>query len=177
MRLTLHTDYALRTLIYLGASPGRRASVREIARFYDISENHLVKIIHRLGRGGFLETARGRGGGLRLARPPEEIRVGDVVRYTEEHVGLTACLRAEAENGNGVEDGNATCCLMPDCQVRNFLEEALGAFFSVLDGKTIADALVVGTWGGERLHAFVAQTYLPEEQPANAVAAEAAKPA
>ncbi|WP_019459254.1 Rrf2 family transcriptional regulator, partial [Roseomonas sp. B5] len=80
MRLTLHSDYALRTLIFLGLRPQRLVSIAEIAKAYRISENHLTKVVHRLGQAGFVETLRGRGGGLRLARPPEEIRIGDVVR-------------------------------------------------------------------------------------------------
>ena len=131
MRLTLHTDYALRALIYLGLRPDRRVSIHEIAEAHRISENHLVKVIHNLGRGGFVQTARGKGGGLRLARAPEEIRVGDVVRFTEEDLALVACFQAE---GPG-------CALINVCRLQNLLGEALGAFMAVLDGKTLADLI------------------------------------
>jgi Rrf2 family nitric oxide-sensitive transcriptional repressor len=133
MRLTLHTDYALRTLVYLGLRPGRRASIREIAKSYRISENHLVKVVHNLGRGGFLQTTRGKGGGLQLARPPEEIRIGDVVRFTEEDMALVACFQAPAEGGG--------CALLNICRLQSLLGEALAAFMAVLDSRTIADLI------------------------------------
>lgn len=132
MRLTLHTDYALRTLIYLGLRPGQRVSIHEVAQAHRISENHLVKVVHNLGRGGFVETLRGRGGGLRLARPPEKIRIGDVVRFTEEDMALVACF--QTPDGGG-------CALINACRLQSLLGEALGAFLTVLDGKTLADLL------------------------------------
>jgi len=133
MRLTLHTDYALRTLIYLGLRRERRVSIREIAEAYRISENHLIKVVHNLGRGGFVETARGRGGGLRLARPPEEIGIGEVVRFTEEDMALVACFQAPGESGG--------CALLNICRLQSLLGEALGAFLAVLDKRTLADLL------------------------------------
>lgn len=133
MRLTLHTDYALRTLIYLGLRRDRRVSIREIATAHRISENHLVKVVHKLGRGGFVETTRGKGGGLRLARPPEQIRIGDVVRFTEEDMALAACFQAPGEGGG--------CALINVCRLQSLLGEALGAFMAVLDGQTLADLL------------------------------------
>ncbi|HEY8611567.1 MAG TPA: Rrf2 family transcriptional regulator [Roseomonas sp.] len=133
MRLTLHTDYALRTLVYLGLRPARRVSIREIAEAHRISENHLVKVVHNLGRGGFLETTRGRGGGLQLARPPEEIRIGDVVRFTEEDMALVACFQDPAEGGG--------CALLNICRLQSLLGEALGAFMAVLDSRTLADLI------------------------------------
>ncbi|GBQ81101.1 Rrf2 family transcriptional regulator [Gluconacetobacter johannae DSM 13595] len=135
MRLTLHTDYALRTLIYLGFHTDRLVSIREIARAYGISENHLVKIIHRLGLGGFIETLRGRNGGLRLARPAAEIRIGDVVRYTEEDMGLVACMQAEETSAG------RTCVLADACRLRGVLAEALGSFMGVLDRYTLEDMM------------------------------------
>lgn len=135
MRLTLHTDYALRTLIYLGIHTDRLVSIREIAQTYGISENHLVKIIHRLGLGGFIETLRGRNGGLRLARPAPDIRIGDVVRYTEEDMGLVACLQAEHLQGD------QTCILADACRLRGVLGEALGAFMTVLDRYSLQDMI------------------------------------
>ncbi|WP_367160535.1 Rrf2 family transcriptional regulator [Kozakia baliensis] len=130
MRLTLHTDYALRTLLFLGMNRDRRVSIREIAEAYKISENHLIKVVHRLGQGGFIETLRGRGGGLRLGKEPKEIRVGDVVRFTEEDMALVACF----QNGQN-------CMLTGACRLQGVLGEALGAFMSVLDDKTLADLL------------------------------------
>jgi Rrf2 family nitric oxide-sensitive transcriptional repressor len=133
MRLTLHTDYALRTLIYLGLRPGRRVSIRDIAKSYRISENHLVKVVHNLGRGGFLQTTRGKGGGLQLARSPEEIRIGDVVRFTEEDMALVTCFQAPAEGGG--------CALLNICRLQSLLGEALAAFMAVLDSRTLADLI------------------------------------
>ena len=92
MRLTLYTDYALRTLLYLAVHTDRRVSVRGVAPTYGISENHLVKITPHLGRGGVVHPRKGRGGGLTLGRPPAEICVGAVVRHTGEDVGLVGCL-------------------------------------------------------------------------------------
>ncbi|MFC7607991.1 RrF2 family transcriptional regulator [Teichococcus aestuarii] len=133
MRLTLYTDYALRTLIYLGLRPERRVSIREIAVAHRISENHLVKVVHHLGRGGFIETTRGRGGGLRPARAPEEIRIGAVVRFTEEDMALVACFQDSAEG--------AGCPLTNACRLQSLLGEALSAFLAVLDGQTLRDLL------------------------------------
>ncbi|RXF70915.1 RrF2 family transcriptional regulator [Hansschlegelia zhihuaiae] len=131
MRLTLHTDYALRALIYLGLRSGRRISIREIAEAHRISENHLIKVIHNLGRGGFVRTIRGKGGGLVLARPPEEIGVGDVVRFTEDDMALVVCFQGES----------ASCALIGACRLQGLLGEALAAFLAVLDGKTLADLI------------------------------------
>jgi len=130
MRLTLHTDYALRVLLYLGLNPDRRVSIHEIAERYGISENHLVKIVHRLGQGGFVTTMRGRGGGLVLARPPAEIGLGDLVRFTEEDMALVACFQS-----------GQTCLLTGACRLQTLLGEALGAFMAVLDAQTLADLL------------------------------------
>ena len=133
MRLTLHTDYALRTLMYLGLQRDRRVSIREIAQAYRISENHLIKVVHGLGRGGFIATVRGKGGGLRLALPPERIRVGDVVRFTEDDMAPAVCFRPPGAAGGCVLDGA--------CRLQPLLGEAVDAFMAVLDGKTLADLL------------------------------------
>lgn len=129
MRLTLHTDYALRALIYLALRTDRLASIHEIAQAHAISENHLVKVIHNLGRGGFVAASRGRGGGLRLARPAGEIGIGEVVRFTEGDMALVACFQSES----------AGCALIDACRLQRLLGEALSAFLGVLDGKTLAD--------------------------------------
>ena len=134
MRLTSFTDYTLRVLIYLGAHQreGRLATIGDIAAAYGISENHLMKIVSHLARQGYVETTRGKGGGMRLARAPGEINIGDVVRGAEEDLMLVECFRR----------GNPECPIAPACALQGILGRALSAFFEVLDGKTLADLLV-----------------------------------
>jgi Rrf2 family transcriptional regulator, nitric oxide-sensitive transcriptional repressor len=132
MRLTRYTDYALRTLIYLGLSEPRQGSIAEISRAYGISENHLIKVVHHLGRLGLVKTSRGRGGGLRLALPPEQIIVGQVVRQTEDDLALVECF------------ANDVCVITSACRLRGVLGEALAAFLTVLDRCTLADLLRPG---------------------------------
>jgi Rrf2 family nitric oxide-sensitive transcriptional repressor len=129
MRLTRYTDYALRTLIYLGLHEPRQSSIAEIARAYGISENHLTKVVHQLGRLGLIRTTRGRGGGLRLGRPAAEIVVGAVVRQTEDDLALVECFASGA------------CAITASCRLKRALGEALAAFLGVLDGYTLADLL------------------------------------
>ena len=134
MRLTIFTDYTLRVLIYLGAHQreGRLATIGDIAAAYGISDNHLMKIVSHLARQGYVETTRGKGGGMRLARAPESINIGDVVRGAEEDLVLVECFRR----------GNPECPIAPACALQGILGRALSAFFEVLDGKTLADLLV-----------------------------------
>lgn len=129
MRLTRYTDYALRTLIYVGLQEPRQSSIAEIARAYGISESHLTKVVHQLGRLGLIRTIRGRGGGLRLGKPPREIVVGAVVRQTEDDLALVECFAGGA------------CAITAPCRLRRALGEALAAFLAVLDGYTLADLL------------------------------------
>ncbi|WP_232627873.1 Rrf2 family transcriptional regulator [Methylobacterium sp. Leaf118] len=129
MRLTRYTDYALRTLIYVALHEPRQSSIPAIARAYGISESHLTKVVHQLGRIGLVHTIRGRGGGLRLGRPPEEIVVGAVVRATEDDLALVECFSGGA------------CAITPSCRLRRVLGEALAAFLGVLDRYTLADLL------------------------------------
>ena len=91
MRLTRHTDYALRVLMYLGARDGHLATITEVAQVYGISRNHLVKVVNALGHLGYLETVRGKGGGIRLGRAPATIGVGEVVRAMEENLDIIDC--------------------------------------------------------------------------------------
>ena len=130
MRLTRYTDYSLRVLIYLGLQTERLSSIREIADLYGISESHLMKVVQALGQSGYVATLRGRGGGLRLAKSPNEINLGDVVRNTEDDVALVECF---------AEDG--ACRIAGPCRLRHVLKDALNAFFAVLDRYTLADLL------------------------------------
>jgi len=127
MQLSLHSDYALRTLMAL-ATAERQLSVDDIARRYAISRNHLAKVAQRLQAEGYVETFRGRGGGMRLARPAEEIVVGDVVRKFENFGGFVGCFAAET--GCAV---NGLCALKPA------LAEALDAFLAHLDRYRLND--------------------------------------
>ncbi len=126
MHLTRHTDYALRVLMYAGTHGDRLVTIAEMANAYDISRNHLVKVVNELGHRGYLQTVRGKGGGVRLARVPEEIGVGQVVRATEEHLEIIDCV------GKG-------CPIREPCRLRGALGQARDAFLEVLDRYTLAD--------------------------------------
>ena len=129
MRLTLYTDYALRMLMYLAVKEGQLATISEIATSFGVSKNHLMKVAHQLGVAGYVETVRGRGGGLRLAKPVEAIRLGEVVRYTEPDMAIVQCFKPL----------NAPCTIRPCCVLRRALEKAHDAFTGVLDGYTLSD--------------------------------------
>ena len=129
MKLTTFTDYSLRVLIYLAAQPGRRATIEQIARAFDVRENHLTKVVHALGKAGWLANVRGRGGGLNLAHRPEDIVVGHVVRQAEGAAAPAECFGAQP----------STCCIARECRLRGVLHEAAQAFDAVLDGYTLAD--------------------------------------
>lgn len=131
MRLTTFTDYSLRVLMFLATEPGRRATIREIAQAFGISENHLMKVVHLLGRSGWLANVRGRGGGLQLAIPPSEINLGDVVRGTESTMMPAECFDSESN----------TCTIAPICELRGVLGEAARAFYAVLDRHTLEDVV------------------------------------
>lgn len=126
MKLTLFTDYAVRVLLYLGARPGRLCSIAEIARAYGVSQNHLMKVVNKLAREGYVESVRGRGGGIRLGRAPEAINLGALVRATEDDFQLVDC---------------GHCVVAPACGITGVLGEALAAFLAVLDRYTLADML------------------------------------
>lgn len=128
MQLTQYTDYALRTLIYLALADGN-ATITEISERYGISRNHLVKVVHNLGKLGYITTTRGRQGGLRLACPPAAINLGEVVRRTEPNFHLVECFDASRNQ----------CAITPACRLRGVLDEAFRAFTGVLDGYTLED--------------------------------------
>lgn len=128
MRLTYFSDYAFRVLIYLALMPDRRCTIREISEAYDISRAHLMKVVNLLTREDLVTAQRGPNGGLTLALPAEEIRLGDVVRKTEEDLGLVECFRPEN-----------TCRLTPACALAPALSKAMQAFLAELDKQTVAD--------------------------------------
>lgn len=140
MRLTLHTDYALRLLMLLAMEPDGLHTVEEVARRYGISHNHLTKVAQTLVRAGAVDSLRGRGGGLRLARPPEQIGLGEVVRATEDGFALVECFAPQRNS----------CVVSPACSLRGPLQEALGAFLAVLDRYTLADLIDDGAQGSMR---------------------------
>lgn len=129
MRLTVYSDYALRTLMYLAVKEDGLATIAEIAEAYGISKNHLMKVVHALGVAGYVETVRGRGGGLRLAKPREAIVLGEVVRQTEPDMALVPCFAP-------IDDD---CAIARCCLLRNVLSQAGDAFFEVLDSYSLAD--------------------------------------
>ena len=130
MRLTTMTDYAMRLLMYVAQRPERLCTIAEIAASYGISEAHLMKITHQLGQAGFIETVRGKGGGMRLAAPPQEINLGAVVRQMEADLTLVECFTRSNDNH---------CALTGHCRLAGVLDDALAAFMARLDGVTLAD--------------------------------------
>ena len=131
MQITSYTDYALRVLIYLALSPNRQATITEVSDFFNISRNHLVKVVHQLGGEGFVITTRGKGGGLSLQRPPEMINIGEVVRSMETHFNWVECF----------DPAQQRCRLLPNCGLKQLLGLAGDAYLQVLDAATLADVL------------------------------------
>lgn len=129
MRLSAYSDYAIRVLMCAVLRAPERLTVDQVAGTFGISRHHLVKVVHDLGRNGYLETRRGIGGGFTLGRPAEEIRLGDVIRLGEESETVIDCLN--------YQDG--PCRLVPGCRLKGVLDKAAEAFFAVLDGCTLAD--------------------------------------
>lgn len=130
MRLTNYTDYTLRMLIYLALKTEDRATIAEISAHYGIAETHLMKVAHQLGMAGDIETIRGKGGGLRLARRPEAIRVGEIVRRTEPDLAIVPCFAEQA-----------VCAIEPECVLQKAMQRALRTFLAELDGYTLADLI------------------------------------
>lgn len=143
MRLTVYTDYSLRMLMYLAVKGDGLATIAEVADAYGISKAHLTKVAHQLGLAGYVGTVRGRGGGLRLARPADEIGLGDVIRRTEPDMALVPCF----------EPVRARCPILPACGLHGALHEARQAFLAVLDRYTVADLVQRRAELGALLHA------------------------
>ena len=129
MRLTTYTDYSLRLLMYVALKDGELATIQEVADVYDISRNHLMKVAYELGKHGILETVRGRNGGLRLARKPADICLGEVVRITEEDFTMVECFDPKTN----------ACVITRPCRLKGVLSKALKAYLAVLDDYTLAD--------------------------------------
>ena len=129
MRLTRYTDYAMRVLMYLAARPDRISTIPEMARAYGISQNHLMKVVHQLGKGGYVIGVRGRYGGVKLARSADTINVGAVIRGCETQPGAERLAMLDCP----------VCPIAPACGLTGVVDEALSAFFAVLERYTLAD--------------------------------------
>lgn len=131
MRLTLHTDYALRVLMYAAVKTDVLSTIPEIVERFDISKGHAMKVVHRLGQLGYIDTIRGKRGGIRLGRKAEQINVGAVVRDMEKELGVLGCLQ-----GSG-----GYCRIEGCCVLRRALRDATNAFLATLDRYTLADLM------------------------------------
>jgi Rrf2 family transcriptional regulator, nitric oxide-sensitive transcriptional repressor len=129
MRLTLYTDYSLRVLLYLANKEDENVTITELADFYKISRNHLVKVVHHLGLKGYILTTRGRHGGIKLARSANAILVGEVVRSTEPDFDLLECFNPATDQ----------CVITRACSLKGVLFNAQASFLGVLDKYTVAD--------------------------------------
>ena len=129
LQISRHADYACRVLIYLATTDAELSSIEEIATAYKISHNHLVKVVHKLGKLGFVATQRGRGGGIRLGKAPQDIVIGDVIRATEPQLHIVECEDPETN----------TCPILIGCGLKPWLGKAKRAFMKVLDEVTLAD--------------------------------------
>ncbi|MFD0986120.1 Rrf2 family transcriptional regulator [Methyloligella solikamskensis] len=132
MRLTTFSDYCLRILIFVGVHDDRLCTIDEICTAYGISRGHVMKAVYRLGQLGYLDTLRGKNGGIRLAKEPSDIGVGDLIRHTEEDMALVECFQAP---------GSGRCCIVGSCILRVALAKALDEFLCALDRYTLADLL------------------------------------
>ncbi len=149
MQLTKYTDYALRVLLILGQNQDKRITIDDITRHYHISRNHLMKIVHSLSVAGFINSTRGRSGGLMLGMAPEKITIADVVRHTEKNMALVECFAT-----------GSTCTVDPDCVIKHILYRAQDNFMDVLSIFTLADIL-------DRQNLLAARQVEEIEQPIN----------
>lgn len=151
MELTHLTDYALRVLMYAGVHDQRRVTMREIATAYDISLEHLRKVVHQLAALGYIETSRGRGGGLWLAQAPERIGLGAIVHAFERSMEIVDCDRQP-------------CALRGDCALKGAFEDARDAFMQRLNAYTLED-LIANARTRDRLHRLEQPVYGPGQRP------------
>lgn len=131
MQLTFFTDYGLRTLMYVAACSKNSTSVKEIAEHYDISRNHLVKVVHRLSQLGYIETTKGKGGGIKIAKNTEKLRLGDLIKELEPNMNMVECFDAKTN----------TCRITGSCQLKHYLFEATQNFIDTMNKYTLADTV------------------------------------
>jgi Rrf2 family nitric oxide-sensitive transcriptional repressor len=131
MRLSQASDFALRILMATGQTDDPQ-TVDKLATQLGLAKSHVMKIVAHLAKGGYLETTRGRGGGIRLAQDPEQIRLGDVVRLIEPDLGVVACLKP---------DGDAICAFLPRCALKGAMARAAEAFLDSLNTQSLASIL------------------------------------
>ena len=137
MRITAYSDYSLRLLMYVGLSDDRLCTIAEVASAYGISRAHIMKVANELARAGYIEAVRGRNGGMRLAKPADVIRVGEVLRLTETDFDMVPCFEAAS-----------LCIITPECALKAAIGKATQAFLETLDRYTLQDLLAKG--GGLR---------------------------
>lgn len=130
MQLTLYIDYSLRVLIYLSRMPTETATITEISDFYKISKNHLVKVVHRLVLLGYITSIRGKGGGIKLAREPNQVIIGEVISQTEPNFQMVECFNEKTNR----------CTITPACRLKGIVNQGMQAFFDVLYKHTLLDA-------------------------------------
>lgn len=130
MRLSAFTDFGLRTLMYLASLEGERlSSVAEVSTVYQVSQSHMVKVIGQLAKLGYVQTIRGKNGGIRLAASPESINIGEVIEQLENHL-------------DGVDCTTTACQLLPCCELKKALTEGMRAFIDTMRTYTLADLMV-----------------------------------
>ncbi|EAA26423.1 Rrf2 family transcriptional regulator [Rickettsia sibirica] len=135
MQLTSVTDYGLRSLIYLASKPERICSVKEISEYHNISLNHLIKVIHRLAQLGYINSSKGKGGGIKLAFSPSSMKLGDIIEKLEPNMDIVECFN---KNTN-------SCKITNSCQFKHFIKEASEAFIKTLNNYTLEDAMITKT--------------------------------
>jgi len=131
MQLTRYTDYSLRVLLFLGSHPGERCTISQVSEYFNVSRNHLVKVVHNLGQLGFIHTIRGKSGGMTLALLPTEINIADVVRRVEPHMNLLECFDKQTNS----------CPIISQCGLKGILYKARKGFMGVLEQYTLEDLL------------------------------------
>ncbi|MAX23190.1 MAG: Rrf2 family transcriptional regulator [Phycisphaeraceae bacterium] len=131
MHLTQFTDYSLRVLIYLGLHQDRLVSISEISEAYEISRNHLLKVVHHLTKAGYVDGIRGRNGGLKLSMKPEKIIIGKVVRVSEPNFNVVECFSKE----------HNTCPIAPNCKLKSIFNDAVNSFLEELDKHSLSEIL------------------------------------